>query len=292
LIAQHDMDPIKNPPPLPGRPREGHKGLFGRVLVVGGQVEMIGAPVLAATAALRMGAGLVQIAVPRAILPACLTITPELIGLGLGGSSRELVAAAERADALVVGPGIGRSREAVGRVQRLIRLDKPIVIDADALNIIAGMKKWPTQFKASAVLTPHPGEMARLGKLFGRANVPKDDRGRVDVAIAAAKAFKQIVVLKGDRSVVTDGRQVYVNSTGDSSLSKAGSGDVLCGLLATLLAQTMEPFDAACAGVYVHGRAGELAGQKLGRRCVLARDVIDALPGAIAEYERIKPARR
>jgi NAD(P)H-hydrate epimerase len=282
---------IHRPPPLPPRPREGHKGLFGRVLVVGGQDEMIGAPVLAATSALRMGAGLVQIAVPRAILPACLSITPELIGLGLGKEMSELVDAAEKADAIVIGPGMGTSRDALSRLQRLLRLDKPMVLDADALNLLAELKKWPADFKARAVLTPHPGEMARLGKLFGSKKVPEDERGRVDLATKAANAFGQVIVLKGERTVVTDGRRVYLNSTGDSSLSKAGSGDVLCGLIATLLAQSMAPFDAACAGVYLHGRAGVLAGEKMGRRCVLARDVIDAVPQAISEYEKKKRGR-
>ena len=252
---------------------------------------MIGAPVLAATTALRMGAGLVQIAVPRPILPACLSITPELIGLGLGKGVTELIEAAGKADALVIGPGMGKSRDAMTRLRRLARLDKPMVIDADALNLLAEMKKWPAQFRARAVLTPHPGEMARLGKLFGSKVVPNEERGRVEVATAAAKAFGQVIVLKGERTVVTDGRRVYLNSTGDSSLSKAGSGDVLCGLVATLLAQSMTPFDAACIGVHLHGLAGELAGEKLGRRCVLARDVIDAVPQAITEYEKKKRGR-
>src|SRR5215212_9020877 len=157
------MERIESPPPLPPRPAEGHKGMFGRVLVVGGNDGMIGAPVLAGTSALRTGAGLVQIAVPRSILHACLSITPELIGLGLGKASGkdELLKAGELADAIVIGPGLGRTPEAEGRLVRLVRLDKPMVIDADALNILAGMKKWPSFFKARAVLTPHPGEMAR-----------------------------------------------------------------------------------------------------------------------------------
>jgi NAD(P)H-hydrate epimerase len=284
------MERVTKLPPLPPRPREGHKGLFGRVLVVGGSDDMIGAPVLAATAALRMGAGLVQIAVARSILPACLSITPELIGLALGKGSdiKPLAEAAEKADAIVVGPGMGQSRDAAMRLARLVRLEKPMVVDADALNILAAMKAWPAaSFKARAALTPHPGEMARLGKLIGVATIPTDDGGRERLALKAARAFKQVLTLKGDRTVVSDGRRVYVNSTGDSSLSKAGSGDVLCGIVATLLAQAMTPFDAACAGVHLHGRAGELAGKHLGRRSVLARDVIDALPRAITEYERV-----
>ena len=119
--------------------------------------------------------------------------------------------------------------------------------------------------------------------------MPADDEGRIDYAVAAAEAFGQVVVLKGGRTVVTDARRVYLNHTGDSSLSKAGTGDVLSGILGCLLGQKIDRFDAACLAVYLHGRAGELAGEKHGMRSVLARDVIDALPAAIAEYEKAGP---
>lgn len=281
------MECVVDLPGLPPRPVSGHKGTFGRVLVVGGNDGMIGAPVLAGTAALRMGAGLVQIAVPRSILIACLTITPELIGLGLGKAVGKdpLLDAAEKADAVVIGPGLGRTPEAEARLVRLARLPKPMVIDADGLNILAAMKRWPSWFKAHAVLTPHPGEMGRLAKLMGRAEVPTDDDGRLDIAGAAARSFGQVVVLKGERTVVADGRRAYVNRTGDSTLSKAGTGDVLSGMLGTLLGQGMDRFDAACLAVHLHGRAGELAGKAVGMRCALARDVVDAIAGAVGELE-------
>jgi hydroxyethylthiazole kinase-like uncharacterized protein yjeF len=275
-------------PALPARPIDGHKGMFGRVLVVGGNEGMIGAPVMAGTSALRMGAGLVQVAVPRAILSAALSITPELIGLGLGKSAgkSELLEAAEKSDAVVIGPGLGKTPETSARLTRLVRLEKPMVVDADGLNLLAAGKRWPAFFKARAVLTPHPGEMARLAKLFGRSDVPRDEEGRIEIATTAANQFGQVVVLKGSQTVVTDGDRVYVNQTGDSSLSKAGTGDVLSGIVGTLLAQKMERFEASVAAVWLHGRSGELAGQRLGRRCVLAREVIDSLPAAIREYEQ------
>ncbi|CAN5625393.1 hypothetical protein BH09PLA1_BH09PLA1_14890 [soil metagenome] len=273
------MTQIEQPPPLPERPIDGHKGTFGRVLIVGGSNLMVGAPVLAGTAALRMGSGLVQIAVPRSILAASLSITPELIGVSGG----QVLRAAERADAIVVGPGLGTSESAKRHVRKLLRLAKPMVVDADALNVIAAGKSWPTEVKASAVLTPHPGEMQRLAKFLGLKEVPSDAPGRIEIAGAAARTFGQIVVLKGHRTVVTDGGRVYVNQTGDSSLSKAGTGDVLSGMIGSLIGQGMKLFDAACAAVYLHGRAGEIAGKKLGRRSVLARDVIDALPQAMEE---------
>ena len=282
------MTRVTKLPALPPRPAEGHKGMFGRVLVVGGNEGMVGAPVMAGTSALRSGAGLVQVAVPRSILSAALSITPELIGLGLGKAAGKdrLLEAAEKSDAVVIGPGLGKTREAGGRLTRLIRLEKPMVIDADGLNLLAQGKRWPSFFKAHAVLTPHPGEMARLGKLIGRTEVPADDEGRIGIATDAAQAFGQVVVLKGNRTVVTDGNRVYVNDTGDSSLSKAGTGDVLSGIVGTLLAQKMDRFDAAVAAVWIHGRAGEIAGQRLGMRCVLAMEVIDAIPQAIREYEQ------
>jgi NAD(P)H-hydrate epimerase len=281
-------DRVTTVPSLPPRPTTGHKGLFGRVLVVGGNDGMIGAPVLAGTAALRMGAGLVQIGVPRAILPYALSITPELIGIALGKAAGkdQLLEAAEAADAIVIGPGLGKTPEAMGRLTRLVRLAKPMVIDADGLNLLAQQKRWPSYFKAHAVLTPHPGEMARLNRLLGRDKTPTDDEGRIDNALAAAQAFGQVVLLKGDRTVVTDGRRVYVNDTGNSALSKAGTGDVLSGILGCLLGQHMDRFDAAVLATRLHGRAGELAGETLGLRSVLARDVIEYIPGAIAQMEK------
>ncbi len=271
-------------PPLPPRPADGHKGLFGRVLIVAGSDEMIGAAVLSGTAALRCGSGLVQVAMPKSVLAIALSITPELIGMGLDEDRADLAQleeAAEKADVIVLGPGLGQSKLARKRIAALIEFPKPMVVDADALNYLASLKAWPKSFKAHAVLTPHPGEMKRLAKLLGRGDVPTDDDGRIAIAIEAAKAFGQIIVLKGHRTVVTDGASVYINHTGDSSLSKAGAGDVLSGILASLIGQGMPPLDAACAAVHLHGRAGELAGQKLGMRGVLARDVIDAISSAI-----------
>jgi len=268
---------IDTPPALPLRRDDGHKGTFGRVLVVGGNDEMIGAPVLAGTAALRMGAGLVQIAVPRSILPACLSITPELIGIGLTRKIEPLLLAGEKADALVIGPGLGRSRDAWTRVRRLINLGKPMILDADALNLLAERKRIPA-LGDNTVLTPHPGEMRRLLSLLDRTDVPTDDEGRIELAAHAARTLHCVMILKGHRSIITDGRRVYLNQTGDSSLAKAGTGDVLSGMIGTLLAQQMNPFAAACIAAHVHGLAGQMAGGRLGKRSVLARDVIDSLP--------------
>jgi ADP-dependent NAD(P)H-hydrate dehydratase len=274
---------IASPSPLPPRTKDGHKGMFGRVLVIGGSEGMIGAPTMAGRAALKLGAGLVEIAVPRSILSAALTVTPELIGIAMG---KAVADSAAKADCVIIGPGMGQSTVALATLKRIVRLPKPMVVDADGLNLLAKQKKWPNWFKAKGVLTPHPGEMKRLGKLIGRDSVPEDDEGRIEIATLAAKSFGQIIVLKGGRTVVTDGERVYLNHTGDSSLSKAGAGDVLSGMIGTLLAQRMERFEAACAAVFIHGRAGEIAGERLGMRCVLAHDVIEAISPAVVEYEK------
>jgi hydroxyethylthiazole kinase-like uncharacterized protein yjeF len=294
------IERVERLPALPARPVEGHKGLFGRVLVVGGNDEMIGAPVLAGMAALRMGAGLVQVGMPSSVLAAGLSVCPELIGLGLRSDSADvekLVGAAEKADAVVVGPGIGTGDLAKGRLKALVGLaGKAMVVDADGLNILSGLKRWPeATFRGTAVLTPHPGEMRRLMSLMERSEqreassekLGTDEGYRIEVASGSAFEFGHVVVLKGYRTVVADagGRRVYVNSTGDSSLSKAGTGDVLSGVIGCLLGQRVEPFDAACLGVWIHGRAGEIAGKRLGRRSVLARDVVEGLAEAIRENE-------
>jgi NAD(P)H-hydrate epimerase len=257
--------------------------MFGRVLVIGGSEGMIGAPTMAGRAALKLGAGLVEIAVPRSILAAALTVTPELIGIAMGGKVAE---AASKADSVIIGPGMGQSSAVLAILKQMVRLTKPMVVDADGLNLLVKQKKWPGYFKAAGVLTPHPGEMKRLGKLIGRDSVPEDDEGRIEIAVLAAKSFGQVIVLKGNRTVVTDGERVYLNRTGDSSLSKAGTGDVLSGMVGTLLAQRMERFEAACAAVFIHGRAGEIAGERLGMRCVLSHDVIEAISPAVGEYEK------
>lgn len=292
-----EIERIEQPAALPQRPADGNKGTFGRVLIVGGNDEMIGAPVLAGMAALRTGAGLVQIALPKSVLAAALSICPELIGMGLGAASdtARLVEAAEKADAVVVGPGLGASPEAKERLRALVGIEgKPMVVDADGLNILAKLHRWPAAtFRARAVLTPHPGEMRRLALLlppaesgpFGAGVLSPSEEDRIKVATTAARRFGQVLVHKGHRTVVTDGNRLYVNTTGDSTLAKAGTGDILSGVLGALLGQKVEPFEAATLAVWLHGRAGELAGQAHGRRSTLGQEVIECLARAIGERE-------
>ena len=283
-----DVSMIHHPPALPARPQHGHKGTFKRVLIVAGSDEMPGAAVLAGLASLKMGAGLVQVATSDRALLVAHTIAPELVGLNLDRPRwrKRLASGASQADAIVLGPGLGQEDRADAIVREVLPVEKRAVIDADALNLLAQRRRWPRRIGLRAVLTPHPGEMLRLGRLIGRDEVPTDDVGRLGIAVEAARVFQQIVLLKGNRTVITDGTRAYVNETGDSSLSKAGTGDVLAGMLGTLLAQMDDPLDAACLAAHLHGRAGEIAGQSSGPRCVLARDVIDALPQAIHPASR------
>jgi NAD(P)H-hydrate epimerase len=293
-----NLERIEHPAVLPIRPADGNKGTFGRLLIVGGNQEMIGAPVLAGMAALRCGAGLVQIALPQSVLPAALSICPELIGMGLHGpaDTLRLVEAAGKADAVVIGPGLGTSDAARDRLLALVAIEKPMVLDADALNLLALMNDWPADhFKSQAILTPHPGEMRRLASLLpadktgawksadNHTAIPSDEPARIQIAALAANTFNQLLILKGHRTIVTDGHRLYINTTGDSTLAKAGSGDILSGVLGSFLAQRMERFEAATLATWLHGKAGERAGSIHGKRSALGRDVIDCLAPAISE---------
>jgi ADP-dependent NAD(P)H-hydrate dehydratase len=272
-------------PNLPPRPADGHKGSFGRLLILGGCEGMIGAPAFTGLAALRGGCGLAYIATAQSILPTVLSVAPELVGIPLRSlkQDRRFQKLADSADALVIGPGMGLGDEAGERLSWLLTLPKPAVVDADALTLLSQGRIAKDSIRLRAVFTPHPGEMLRLAKWLNLGDVPSDEDGRIAIASAAAVALGQVVVLKGHRTIIADAHRHRINQTGDSSLAKAGTGDVLSGLIGSLLAQGMEPFDAASLATHLHGRAGELAGQRLGPRSVLARDVIDSISQAVKE---------
>ena len=239
---------------------------------------MIGAPMLAALAAYRAGCGLVQVAMPQEVLAPALSMVPEAIGLALHGDvgdEKRFREALELVDAVIAGPGLGQEPQAEALLRLVCTSRRPAVLDADALNLLSARDKWPADFAAPAVLTPHPGEMKRLLKHLGRNEVPKDEEGRLELCGHAARTLGCVVVLKGHRSVISDGSRFRVNATGDNSLAKAGTGDVLSGLIGSLLAQGMSPFDAAVCGAHYHGLAGEAAGRLLGARAVLAREVAE-----------------
>lgn len=275
---------IETVPPPPKRPDDGHKGTFGTVVVVGGSATMIGAPAICARAAFRAGAGLVKLAAPPAVLTHAIVIEPGATGIALQGEVREQVAAIEEADSdgeavLAVGPGLGQAPQAGDLVMALLGGRRAVVLDADGLNLLAKSKRKLSG--TPAVLTPHPGEFKRLAAGLGITQNPVDENQRPAAAIALARAHQAVVVLKGRRTVVTDGKKLYVNTTGNPALATAGTGDVLTGIIASLIAQGMNRFDAAVLGVRAHGRAADQWSAAHGRRGLLARHLADLVPAAL-----------
>lgn len=277
---------------LPSRPPAGHKGTFGHVLVVGGARGMSGAPMLAARGAQRVGAGLVTLAGPvglshvfaAAIMEALTRPLPEMLDGGLAAeAAAEVLQALSRADVLVIGPGLSRS-EAVAQVVRRVleQTDRPVVADADALYALGEGARYLEKTRGRRcplVVTPHPGEMARLCA----ATVKEILANPLAIARDRARAWGAVVVLKGSPTVVAapDGR-AYINSTGSNALGTGGTGDVLAGAIGGLLAQGADALAAAVAGVYVHGLAGDLAAASRGPAGIVAGDVADCLPQALA----------
>ena len=272
---------------LPSRHADSHKGSFGTVAVVGGHRRYVGAPVLAASAAYRVGAGLVNLAAPRGVSRIAAGQLVEQVHAPLaetadGGVAAEAAGAARAAlsaaSAAVVGPGLGADDSSAAFLRSLLltepALHTPVVLDADALNILANIYGWPTMLAAPAVLTPHPGEM---GRLLGRPahEVQEDRRG---AAMASAEQWGQVVVLKGAHTVIAaPGGRVALSPFANPALATAGSGDVLAGIIGGLLAQGMERYEAAVAGVYLHGAAAERWSASNGSGGMLASDLLTLL---------------
>ena len=266
------------------RPRSGHKGTFGHVLVVAGSRGKTGAAAMAGIAALRAGAGLVTVASAASAIPAIAAHAPELMTEPLAEThsgcilqATDLEAVAEGKTVIAIGPGLGRHRGTETLVTTAAeQFAQPMVLDADALG--AQVCGAPGRVR---VLTPHPGEMARLTGL-SVADIQKD---RVAAARTLATARQVTVVLKGQRTVLAfaDGR-VWINPTGTPAMGKGGAGDILTGLIAGFLAQFPAlPDEAVSAAVYLHGRAGELGARALGEKCLLATDLLRYLPQAMEE---------
>jgi len=264
---------------------------MGRVVVIGGcggEVMMAGAPVLAANAALRTGAGLVQMFVPESIRTSALVMTPCSTARALKNDSAFILSALKEfgADAVAIGPGLGTTITSDVLAAVLSGLTIPTVIDADGLNLLAELGNFSWANAARTVLTPHPGEARRL--LAGRkVDLVLDDSedARRTAALAIIEAYSCTVALKGAGSVATNGQRLYINGTGNAGLATAGTGDVLTGVIVALLAQQMEPFEASILGIYLHGLAGDFAAEELGRRAMIATDVLGYLPEAISDHE-------
>lgn len=284
-------------PRLSPRPRQTHKGDCGRVLIVGGNRGMIGAPSLAANAALRCGAGLVRVATPLGVQSgvAQLATCATTIGLpestdGLLGryATREVLLELTKNDCLALGCGIGQSVHLEGMIKAVVKeCQIPMVIDADGLNNLAAVGLSTVELSGNMVLTPHPGEMARLwASAQPEEDLPKE---RIEQAERLAKQCGAVVVLKGADTVVTDGERTYVNETGNPGMATGGSGDVLTGCIAALLGMKqelsgMDVLGAAILGVYIHGQAGDLAAEEMSEVGMTAEDILDFLPAAWAGH--------
>ncbi len=276
----------------------GHKGTYGRVAIIGGSANYVGAPLLAAEGALRSGAGLVELALPRSVYEVAagrlaLAIYSPLSEDSSGqinsvAAGQQAIRAIAAASALLIGPGLGQGRATAEFVNALLSHkpeQPPAVIDADALNVLSSGYKWWERLSGPAILTPHPGEMGRLMGMSA-GEVQKD---RFGVAKSATEKWGAVVVLKGAATIVAapDGK-VGVSPFVNSGLAKGGTGDVLAGLIAGLLAQKpSDLFGAACLGVYLHGSAGEYARNLFGENAMTAEDVVESLEDAFTEVSRI-----
>lgn len=285
LIVTHEIAPA------PQRRDDAHKGDVGRILIIGGccnDVCMVGAPSLAANAAFRSGAGLVQVLAPEAIRTSVAVLAPCATVRRLPTDAARLLQAATdfQTDVVALGPGLGDSLSASVVVEFLTGFRGPIVVDADGLNRLAGVPHFDIPDARRVVFTPHPGEARRL--LAGRGidrSIDASAPSRRAAASALFASYGCTVVLKGRQTIVTNGDRIYSNETGNAGMATGGTGDVLTGVIAALIGQKMDPFEAAILGVFLHGLAGDYAAEELGRWSMTALDVIDYLPEAFCEHE-------
>jgi NAD(P)H-hydrate epimerase len=274
------------------RKRDSHKGSYGHLLIIAGSLGKTGAAVMAARAALLSGAGLVTVATPASCLPIVARSVMELMTEPLAETAEKTLSAEalEKAlalsrgkDALLIGPGISTNRSTCEFVWNLLpRVKAPVVIDADGLNILALKPGLLNRLPRPAILTPHPGEFGRLVGL----SVPEVLKQKLDLVPAFARKHGVFLVLKGYRTLIADPRgNVYVNPTGNPGMATGGTGDVLSGLVASLLMQQKDPLQAALAAVYLHGLSGDLAAEKVGERAMVAGDLIRFLLRAMKRME-------
>ena len=269
------------------RPDDSNKGTLGSLLCICGSYGMAGATIMAGKAALRCGIGLLKIAVPKSIYPVCATNILESVYYPLEETSNGVISSkntdfllemCEKSSAVVIGCGLSVCDDTKNLVQSVItNCEKPLVIDADALNCICNRPEILKNLKEPAIITHHSGEMARL-----LHSTPKTvNSNRENTAIDFAKKFGVVTVLKGAGTIIAspDG-EVYINHTGNSGMATGGSGDVLSGIIGSLLAQGASPINAAAAGVFLHGTIGDLAAEKLGKISMLPTDMIDMIPTA------------
>ncbi|MBU1007007.1 MAG: NAD(P)H-hydrate dehydratase [Candidatus Omnitrophica bacterium] len=269
------------------RLKDSHKGDYGHVFILAGSRGLTGAAALCANAALRSGAGLVTLGIPDSLNAVMQIKLTEAMTCPLPETKRatlslkaenEILKRADGCDAVVLGPGLSRDPETIKLIKNLIpKIKKTMVLDADALNAIAGTADILKKAKVPVVITPHPGEMSGL---IGK-NKDFIQKNRLNVAKRFSNNYNAVVVLKGMGTIVADKNSCYINKTGNPGMATAGSGDVLSGIVGSFLAQGIKAFNAARMAVYVHGLAGDLAAKEKGEAGLIASDILDNIPEAI-----------
>ena len=263
---------------LPDRAPNSHKGTYGKILLLCGSRGYTGAAALAAMGALRCGAGLVFLGVPESIyaIEAGKLLEPVVLPFADDGGMFSLDAIDDirkrmsGMDAVLIGPGIGISNGTCKVVEVVLKeFSGPVILDADGINLLAGHTDILRGRQAGTILTPHPGEFARIGGDPGR---------RINSALAFAKELNSIIVLKGHRTVITDGDSVYINPTGNPGMAVGGCGDILAGMITSLVGQKLPSLEAAACGAWLHGRAGDLCAENLGQYGMLPSDMLSVLP--------------
>ena len=264
---------------LPERNPDAHKGDFGKILLLCGSRGHTGAAALAAMGALRSGAGLVYLGVPESIYaieavkltePVVFPL-PDEEGKFSGAAIAEILALLPKMDAVLIGPGLGQSAGVWAVVDAVLKAANcPVVLDADGINLLAGHKDVLRGRSAPSIRTPHMGEFQRLG---GNASV-----SRTESAMKMARDLGAVVVLKGYHTVITDGCACCVNDTGNPGMAVGGSGDVLAGVITSLLGQGLRPMDAAACGAWLHGAAGDICAAEIGQYGMLPTDMLNVLP--------------
>ncbi len=273
---------------FPKRQSATNKGDFGHALVIAGSSGYTGAAYLTSQAALLSGVGLVTLAVGRSLYEIMATKLTEVmvrpffetrdLSLSLL-AEKELLAFSEKCNCLAIGPGISQNKETQSLIRNIIaKVEKPVVLDADGINAFAVHSELLKNVKSSLVLTPHPGEMARLiGK--ERDEIQKN---RKDVALGFASEYNTVLVLKGHETVVASpGGEYYINQTGNPGMATGGTGDVLTGIITGFIAQGITPFEASILAVYFHGLAGDLVAKEKGLLSLIATDILNKLPEAL-----------
>lgn len=264
---------------LPDRDPWGHKGTFGKILLLCGSLGFTGAAYLAAMGALRSGAGLTFLGVPKSIyaIEAVKLNEPVVFPLPDAGGKlseeaiSEILGRLSNMDAVLIGPGLGQSEGTFAVVKAVLEHAQcPVVLDADGINVIAAHRDILRGRKHPTILTPHDGEFARLGGTIGE--------DRMEAAKLLAQELGCIVLLKGHRTCITDGEKGYRNETGNPGMAVGGSGDVLSGIIVSLLGQGIAPLEAAAAGAWLHGAAGDLCAEELGQYGMLPTDMLQKLP--------------